>query len=251
LACFAFGREQVKTLQGEYMDETTQGAWLLAQSKSLDAVIGAGRLENIQYAGRAGRLYNLLRRNVAGESSQSLSAADVQRICQLNGIDRSVRESGLRILQDEGRIDVTTSGAVDVLGATTKSVLETTSRIFESSEPSSEERAVLQLSEKVAEKPTARQDIATYISDEFSLSSGQASDLIDVCRSTAIVDQAADMGLEILFNNNTFRDGQYAQKAYRLTQGLSSAEQARVNQVQEMVKMRGALLDADAEKPRS
>jgi hypothetical protein len=49
------------------MDKTTKGAWLLAQSKSLDAVTGAGaaRLENISYAGRIGRLYNLLRRNVA------------------------------------------------------------------------------------------------------------------------------------------------------------------------------------------
>ena len=40
------------------MEKTTQGAWLLAQSKSLDAVTGAGaaRLENISYAGRIGRL---------------------------------------------------------------------------------------------------------------------------------------------------------------------------------------------------
>jgi hypothetical protein len=51
------------------MDKKTKGAWLLAQSKNLDAVTGAGaaRLENISYAGRIGRLYNLLRRNVADD----------------------------------------------------------------------------------------------------------------------------------------------------------------------------------------
>lgn len=46
------------------MDNKTKGAWLLAQSKSLDGYSGAGaaRLENISYSGKVGRLYNLLRR---------------------------------------------------------------------------------------------------------------------------------------------------------------------------------------------
>ena len=38
------------------MDKKTKGAWLLAQSKNLDAETGEGaaRLENISYAGPAG-----------------------------------------------------------------------------------------------------------------------------------------------------------------------------------------------------
>ncbi len=39
------------------LDKKTKGSWLLAQSKNLDAVIGAGRLEHISYAGQVGRLY--------------------------------------------------------------------------------------------------------------------------------------------------------------------------------------------------
>ena len=35
------------SIQEDNMDKTTKGAWLLAQSKCLDAVTGAGRLENI------------------------------------------------------------------------------------------------------------------------------------------------------------------------------------------------------------
>ena len=113
------------------MEKTTKGAWLLAQSKSLDAVTGAGaaRLENISYAGRIGRLYNLLRRNVANDPNPTIDAATVRRICQLNNIDRPSREMGLRVLAAAGRIDVGGNGAVSVLGATSKAVLEVTSDI--------------------------------------------------------------------------------------------------------------------------
>ncbi|MBR7512949.1 hypothetical protein KC219_22600, partial [Mycobacterium tuberculosis] len=72
---------------------TTKGAWLLAQSKCLDAVTGAGRLENIAYAGRVGRLYNLLRRNIIDEPSPTINAETVRNICQMNGIDRASREA--------------------------------------------------------------------------------------------------------------------------------------------------------------
>ena len=53
------------------MEKRTKGAWLLAQSKSLDTYSGAGaaRLENISYSGQIGRLYNLLRRHSDEENT--------------------------------------------------------------------------------------------------------------------------------------------------------------------------------------
>ena len=56
------------------LGKTTKGAWLLAQSKNLDAVtgIGAAQLENISYAGHIGRLYNLLRRNLADDPNPTI-----------------------------------------------------------------------------------------------------------------------------------------------------------------------------------
>ena len=113
------------------MDKSTKGAWLLAQSKSLDAVTGAGaaRLENISYAGRIGRLYNLLRRNVDDDRNPTIDATTVTRICQLNNIDRPSREMGLRVLAVDGRIDISKSNSVSVLGATSKAVLEVTADV--------------------------------------------------------------------------------------------------------------------------
>src|SRR5258708_899459 len=231
------------------MDKTTKGAWLLAQSKSLDAVTGAGaaRLENISYAGHIGRLYNLLRRNVADDSTPTIDGVTVTRICQLNNIDRPSREMGLRVLSDAGRIDVAGNGAVSVLGATSKAVLEVTADIFAEANPTKDEEAVLDLSEKVAEKPVGRKDATEFVGDLYKISNADASSLIDLCKSTAIIDEETDRDRTILFNSNTFRDGQYAKKTLLILEGLTATDKARLTEVQEKLRINGALYDADVQ----
>jgi hypothetical protein len=191
------------------MDKKTKGAWLLAQSKSLDAVTGAGaaRLENISYAGRVGRLYNLLRRNVPYDPNPTVDNETVTRVCQLNGIDRPTREQGLKVLRDAGRVDIASNGGVIVLGATSTAVLEVTADIFADSTPTKDEEAVLEISEKVAEQPVSREDAAEFVGDLYKITPPKASALIDLCKSTAIIDEETDRGRTILFNSNTFRDG--------------------------------------------
>lgn len=232
------------------MDKKAKGAWLLGHSKSLDAVTGPGaaRLENISYAGRIGRLYNLLRRNIADEPDPTVSADTVKRICQLNGIDIPTREQGLKVLQAAGRIDVATNGTVSVLGATATAVLEATTAIFAGAGPTSDEEAVLELSEKVAEKPLPRTEATTFISDLYRLPTGMATSLIDLCKSTAIIDEEADRTRAILFNSNTFRDGQYAKKTLLVLEGLRADEQHRLSEVQEKLRVSGALYDGEVKK---
>ena len=229
------------------MDIETKGAWLLSQSKNLDAVTGSGaaQFENIAYAGRIGRLYNLLRRNVQDDASQTIDVATVKHACKLNSIDRPTREAGLKVLQDAGRVDVSTNGHVNVLGATSKVVLEVTAKIFTNLDPSTEEEAVLDLSEKVAEKPLARDDAAEFIGDSHRLSRLQTSALIDLCKSTTIVDEETDGGHVILFNSNTFRDGEYARKAWHVLQGLTTDDSSRLSEVQEKLARNGALYDVE------
>ena len=225
------------------MDSKTKGAWLLAQSKSLDAIKGAGRLENIQYAGRIGRLYNLLRRT---ESNSIISASTVADICRLNDIDKASRENGLIRLKKDGRIDISTKGDVSVLGATTKAILEATTTIFEEAAPSEEEQAVIHLSEKISTRPEERHIISEYISDKFKINSTRSSSLIDYCCETAILDQSKDRGKIILFNNNLFRSVDYAQKAFYLINGLTADEQSKLKEIQERLQKQSALLDQEA-----
>jgi hypothetical protein len=232
------------------MDKKTKGAWLLAQSKNLDAVTGAGaaRLENISYAGRIGRLYNLLRRNVADDPNPTISSETVKRACQLNGIDKSTRDVGLGVLKSAGRIDIAKNGAISVLGATTTAVLETTTDIFGEAGPSNDEEAVLELSEKVAEKPLGRAEATEFVSDLYKLPTPQAASLIDLCKSTAIIDEETDRDRTILFNSNTFRDGQYAKKALLVLEALTADDRQQLAEVQDKLHRNGALYDADVKK---
>src|SRR5436190_12117504 len=137
------------------MDAKTKGAWLLSQSKILDGVAGpaAARLENISFAGKIGRFYNLLRRNVQGELSPTIPAETIETSCKLNGIDRATRNEGLRLLKAAGRIDVAQNGSVSVLGSSVTAVLETAASIFDETKPSADEQATLSLSEAIADRP--------------------------------------------------------------------------------------------------
>ena len=140
------------------LPKTTKGAWLLSQSKSLDAWTGASRLESISYAGKVGRLYNVLRRGTESETS-TIDADTVTNLTRLNGIDVAARKEGLRVLAEQGRIDVAQNGAVAVLGATSRAVLETTADIFDEAVPTAEENAVLHLSEQISGRPVSRREL--------------------------------------------------------------------------------------------
>ena len=235
---------------GLEMEKTTKGAWLLAQSKSLDVLMGPGaaRLENISYAGRIGRLYNLLRRNVADDPNPTIDAETLKHICQLNNIDLPTREMGIQVLKRAGRIDVADNGAVSVLGATSKAVLEVTTDIFSEKGPTKDEDAVLELSDEVAKKPIERKRAVEFVGDLYKMHSDDASSLIDLCRSTAIIDEESSGSSSILFNSNTFRDGKYAWKAYRVLEGLSSLDRERLSEVQEKLQSSGALSDTEVER---
>ncbi len=76
----------------------------------------------------------------------------------------------------------------------------------------------------------------------------KASALIDVCRQTALIDEETDKGRTIVFNANLFRDGQRATKAFHLISGLKADEQASLREAEELLRRKGAVLDADLKK---
>jgi hypothetical protein len=231
------------------MEARTKGAWLLAQSKSLDAFSGAGaaRLENIAYSGKVGRLYNLLRRQSDETNTFTLSSQTVNFACQLNGIDKPARQVGLQILKDAGRIDVAKDGSIAVLGATTRAVLEATVEIFEEQGPSAAELAILDLSERVSAKPSKRSEAEEYISDTHKLSRADSEALVELSKKTALIDEEGDRGHGILFNSHVFRDGQYARKAYMILEHLNVDERARLSEVQDKLSQRGALYEMEVQ----
>ncbi|WP_156467745.1 MULTISPECIES: hypothetical protein [unclassified Methylobacterium] len=232
------------------MDNKTKGAWLLAQSKNLDGYSGAGaaRLENISYAGKVGRLYNLIRRQSDESTTFAISRQTVDNACQLSGIDKSARTLGLELLKNAGRIDITSDGSIAVLGATTQAVLEATAELFDEQKPTSDEQAILDLSERVSGKPFRRAEAEEYISDTHKLRKAEATTLVDLSKKTALIDEEGEPGRGLLFNSHTFRDGKYAEKAHRVLEQLKADERVRLSEVQDKLTRSGALYDADVEK---
>lgn len=229
------------------LEKTTEGAWLLAKSKSLDNFQGANRLENISYAGSVGRFYNVLRRGAAGTTTE-LSQQAVVDLSRLNNIDRATREQGLQILSDQGRIDVANNGSISILGATSRAVLEVASDIFNESNPDSEERAVIALSDKISQRPLEKSEAAEFISDGFGISKKNTSTLIDICKQTGLVDEETDRDRVIVFNSNLFKDGTRARKAYFLIESLNAIEATNLRIVEEQLRSKGAIVEGDIEK---
>jgi len=229
------------------MDNKTKGAWLLAQSKSLDGFTGAGaaRLENISYSGKVGRLYNLLRRQSDEAGSFLVSQETVDTACLLNGIDKSARRDGLKVLEGTGRIELVSDGSIAVLGATTQAVLEATVEVFEVQQPTKDEQAIIDLSELVSAKPMKRGDAEEFISDTYKLSKGDTTSLVNLSKMTALIDEEGPRDNSILFNSHTFRDGKYAEKAYRVMEQLRPDEGSRLTEVQEILSLRGAMYEAE------
>jgi len=135
-----------------------------------------------------------------------------------------------------------------VLGATTQAVLEATADTFDELGPTAEEHAILDLSERVSQKPIARVEAERFISDTHKLTGAQVNSLVDLSKSTALIDQEGEKERCILFNSHTFRDGKYAQKAHVVLGSLSARDQERLVEVQERLRLSGALYDADVEK---
>jgi hypothetical protein len=135
---------------------------------------------------------------------------------------------------------------VSGLGATTTAVLETTTDIFGEAGPSNDEEAALELSEKVAEKPLGRAEATAFVSDLYKLATPKATSLIDLCKSTAIIDEETDRDRTILFNSNTFREGQYAKKALLVLQALTADDWRRLGADYAAVIVEGAKRPADA-----
>jgi len=229
------------------LSKTTEGAWLLSKAKSLENFQGAERLENIVYAGSVGRLYNVLRRGAEGVTTE-LSAQAVADLSRLNNIDRATREQGLRVLSDQGRIDVANNGSISILGATSRAVLDSGFDRFLEAVPGKSEMAVISLYDRISERPMEKSDALEFVSDTFGIGQTSTSNLLDVCRTTGLIDEESDRGRTIVFNSNLFRDGERAKKAYFLLQGLSADEARTLTEAEDLLRQKGAVLDAEIER---
>jgi hypothetical protein len=96
-----------------------------------------------------------------------------------------------------------------------------------------------------AETRRTRQHRA-YGADLYKLATPKATSLIHLCKSAAIIDEETDRDRTILFNSNTFRDGQYAKKALLVLEALTADDRRRLGADYAAVIVEGAKRPAEA-----
>jgi len=221
----------------ETADETS-GAWIVHHGQKLQAdQDGASEFPALDGAAKSG----LLLAGLAASEQSTLGREEVIAVAK-NARLNPKTELDFYLTQLKARqvIDVTASGAVSVLGVNSRQVLRETARLFEGLEPTSQERAALDLAETTSSSPKKVGDEAARLSDAFKLAKTDATDFLRRAQEIGFVDSEGDGADRLLFNGNLFRR-EGVKKTKAILDSLKVDEQARVTEVAGSLKQSGCL----------
>lgn len=229
----------MSNLSNTPMKEKTEGAWLIHHTKKLSQIANATDFEDIEFAGKCGVfLCNL----AASDQQSDLNEDVVKTIAKVSNIKRTEIETIRNKLVDEQLIDVDKkTGGISVLGYTTSSVLSHTSKIFKTIEPSSFQRAALDLAENTSDLPKESKILSEYISDTHKLTSTITNTLLTQSEQIGFVDfEEIGDSSKLYFNGNLFRKD-IANKTQAVLSSLKSYEVIKMQEVDELLDSKGCV----------
>ena len=226
------------------MDKKTKGAWLVHHTSKLQKVDTQANYENIFLAGKSGILLS----SISASRQNTLTNKKLETLAQAANISIKFElPELLKTLSKHGLVEISPSG-VDVLGITGSATLDHVSDIFEHSNPSISESAALEISEISSIHPQEKKDIHTNISDIFSIDSRSANELFSDSEKIGFVDvEKIDDQHCIYFNGNLFRREE-TRKINAVLSSLSSAEQTKLNEFNDMIQKTACISVQDAQK---
>jgi len=222
----------------EKLSVRTKGAWIIHHGrKAHNAIQGGAAFPALETAGRAATLLSSL----SASDEITLPKTRVEALAKAAGFNPKLELPRiLEILSEKRLIDRGTTGAVAVVGLTTSATAGHAAEIFEELEPSQEERATIVAAERTTDAPVKFALVAEYIGDEFKLSKGDRSDLVEVSSRIGFVDSEGLGDDRLIFNGNIFKRGTTL-KVKRIIDSLSSAEISLVNTVEAKLAEKGCL----------
>ncbi len=226
------------------MDKKTKGSWLVHQTAKLQNVTNQGSYENSYFAGKAGILLSA----ISADRQATLDNAKLEALAKASNINTRLElPSLLKALKDRDLIEIGANG-IDVLGVTTAATLQHTADIFEDLSPSAIERAAIDLSERCSTRPQERNEIREQLSDEYSLSQPDASQLLADSESIGFADvEKIDSTKTLYFNGNLFRRDE-TKKIHAVLTSLAAEEQARFGEFNEILARRACVFTDEAER---
>lgn len=218
--------------------DETYGAWIVHHGHKLQADQGgASEFSALDGAAKGG----LLLAGLAASDQSQLSRDEVIAIAKSSRLNpKTELQFALGKLTEREVIDVTPTGAVSVLGVSSRQVLRETAKLFEGMEPTAEERAALDVAKSTSATPKKVGDEAARLSDAYKLTKSDASDFLRRAQEIGFVDSEGEGADRLLFNGNLFRrDG--VKKAKVILDSLKVAEKARVADVEAKLKKSGCV----------
>ncbi|EMD9441689.1 hypothetical protein VXE32_005745 [Burkholderia cepacia] len=206
----------------------TLGAWVVHHGRKLQSdQRGPAEFSAIDGAAKG----SLLLAGMASSDKADLSAKEVAALAQAASLNPKTELSGyLAMLKSRQLIDVTSAGAVSILGLSSRKVLQESAAIFESLGPTTEERAAVDLAEEASMTPRLQVRERKRLSEEFSMSLGDVDELLRRSAEIGFIDVEQDGTDRLLFNGNLFRRNSVV-KSKHVLDSLSASERDRINQI--------------------
>jgi len=212
------------------IDLKTQGAWLIHHANKLQTV-NTTAFDNIKTAGKAGILLSAL----STSEEFTLNQTKIDALAKEANISKLEQKALLDILKANELIDIGQSG-IAILGLTTSTTLEHTSKIFQGQEPDKTEFASIILSEKISETPYRREDILAEISDQYKIDATSLSSFQQNIEQIGLVDvENIDDQNTLYFNGNLFKR-ENTKKIQQVLASLSQDEQTKLIQLNPLIK---------------
>ncbi|WP_202799470.1 hypothetical protein [Mesorhizobium amorphae] len=230
---------------GAHMDKQTKGAWVIHHGRKISGdQRGASDYSAIDLAAKAASLLVRL-----AESKQAdLNKSQVIAAARIGGLNpKTELQACLTQLQDRRVIDVAADGSVSVIGVTGRTALGHASDLFDENEPQPFELASIGLAELASSSPVGVKAASEYIGDTYKLTKNDTSDFLGQAYGIGFVDAEGEGDERLLFNGNLFRRNT-AEKTKKVLDSLTPAEQASLQQFEQLLKVKGAVVATHAKK---
>lgn len=220
----------------EEKDKKTIGAWIVHHSNKLYEC-RSPQFEDIELAGKCASLLS----SIVATDEIVVKKEVIGIMGKIAGISKGEMPTVLGLLKDKRLIDQGASGDVAALGLTTPGVLMYTAEIFEDQIPSAEENASIYIAEKASQSPQESKVLSEEVGDYFKLKKQQVNDLFILNEQIGFVDfEKIDDHNSLLFNGNLFRIDN-ANKAVKILDSLSTADSAKVSELNDSIKNNGCI----------
>ena len=227
----------------EDLPKETLGAWIIHHGRkaAMDAD-GASEFPVIDEAAKAANLLS----SFSEAEKVRLTAVETRAVARACRLNPRVELEPLLTLLEERRLIQRKGSDIDVIGITTRGSLTHAANIFLESRPSEQEQASITLAERASAAPLVRETAVEYISDAHRMTTKDTKDFVSRSEGIGFVDVEGEDTSRILFNGNLFRRDSVV-KTKSVLDSLSSVEQAKLREFDEMLKRQGCAEKAESE----